>query len=133
GVGDAYEAISRTVRKPIGHELQPRLPAAGHSWACHVRGNDMNIRRVGLLNVVTFSLLIALIAGGLSLTSRVVAAADDAATEDVIYTVDGRELRGKILEESRGQIIFEYRDPNINITTKITLQMSQIAHIDRNV
>lgn len=93
----------------------------------------MNIRRVGLLNVVTFSLLIALIAGGLSTTSRVVAAADEAATEDVIYMVDGRELRGKILEESRGQIIFEYRDPNINITTKITLQASQIAHIDRNV
>ncbi len=55
------------------------------------------------------------------------------ATEDIVHMRDGRVLHGQILEETSQQIIFEYRDKNINVKTKLTLRMSDVVEVQRDV
>ena len=57
---------------------------------------------------------------------------NDAATEDVLFMRDGRILHGQILEETRTEIVFEYVDPNISITTKLRLLRIDIEKIERD-
>lgn len=57
----------------------------------------------------------------------------EAKTEDVVYMRDGRILHGQVLEESRTEVVFEFIDPNINITTKLTLRKSDIEQIKHDL
>jgi hypothetical protein len=61
------------------------------------------------------------------------AAAKAQATEDIIYMRDGRVLHGQIIEENSQQVVFEYRDKNINVKTKLTLRMADVAEVQRDV
>ncbi len=56
-----------------------------------------------------------------------------AATEDVIYMLDGRELHGQILEEKGDVIVFEFLDRDIKIKTNLTLMVDEIGKIERDV
>jgi hypothetical protein len=80
------------------------------------------------MNAVALLALVALLGG-----APAAAASDDAQTEDVIYMVDGRELRGQILEEKDDVIVFKYVDRNINIETTLTLLRDEIQSIERDV
>lgn len=54
-------------------------------------------------------------------------------TVDIIHMRDGRELTGQILQEDASQVVFRYRDPNLNLETTITLQRRDIVEIERDV
>lgn len=56
-----------------------------------------------------------------------------AATEDVIYMSDGRELHGEIVSETDTTIVFEYMNPDLGISVPLTLVKSMILKIDRDV
>lgn len=95
----------------------------------------MKHRLAMLANVTLFAL-----AGGLMPTAGFAFQADKpadtpaaAATEDVLHMNDGRVLRGQIVSETRTQIVFEYRDPKLNFSTKLTLNVDSIAMIERDV
>ncbi len=87
----------------------------------------MKNRFLPLLSVLLLSLLAGLLA-------TPVGAADEAeTTEDIIYMVDGRELHGHILSESRSEIVFEYVDRNLKLRTKLKLDVDEIEKIERDV
>ncbi|MEE2907837.1 MAG: hypothetical protein VX527_08385 [Planctomycetota bacterium] len=52
---------------------------------------------------------------------------------DIVYTTDGQELKGEIVQETERLIIFRYVDPTLGFETTITLPKSTIEKIDRNV
>lgn len=61
----------------------------------------------------------------------VVAIGADDATEDILHMLDGRELHGRILEETRDAIVFEV---NISgIISRVTFPKSEIGRVDRDV
>ncbi len=87
----------------------------------------MKNRFLPLLSVLLLSLLAGLLA-------TPVGAADEAeTTEDIIYMVDGRELHGHILSESRSEIVFEYVDRDLKLRTKLKLDVDEIEKIERDV
>lgn len=55
------------------------------------------------------------------------------ATEDVLHMRDGRVLHGKILNETRLLIIFEYTDTALKATTRLTLAKDDIAKVEKGV
>src|ERR1043165_7698072 len=87
---------------------------------------------------VLIGVSLALSFGGLIAVNGSAVFADDkpaaaAATEDVIFMRDGRELHGQILNETKSLIIFEYADQTMKVKTKMTLLKDEIAQIDRDV
>jgi hypothetical protein len=60
-------------------------------------------------------------------------ASNAAATEDVLFLSDGRELHGKIVSETGTQIVFEYIDPALKVKTKLTFDKDKVIKINRNV
>ena len=56
-----------------------------------------------------------------------------AATEDIIYMSDGRELHGEIVSETDSVIVFEYMNPDLGISVPLTLPRASILKIDRDV
>lgn len=51
--------------------------------------------------------------------------------DDVIYKTDGTKLTGKVVSETSSHVVFDYRDPNVKITARLTIAKSEIAHIER--
>ncbi len=58
---------------------------------------------------------------------------DDVSTEDILHMVDGRELHGRILTETKTQIEFEIIDLKLHMKSRRTFRMDEIAHIQRGV
>ena len=58
---------------------------------------------------------------------------DDVSTEDILHMVDGRELHGRILSESKTQIVFEIIDLKLHMKSRRTFRLDEIAHIERGV
>ncbi len=54
-------------------------------------------------------------------------------TEDILHMADGRKLHGKIISETRDQIVFEFVDRVLGLKTKLRLNMDDVAHIRRDV
>jgi hypothetical protein len=67
------------------------------------------------------------------LCSMLMTPAAFAATEDIIYMSDGRELHGEIVRETDSIIVFEYMNPDLGISVPLTLPKSSILKIDRDV
>jgi hypothetical protein len=79
-------------------------------------------------------LLVALLLAAVVIPTVALADGDeDAATEDVIFMTDGRELHGQILEEKSDVIIFEFVHGDIGVKTKLTLLKEDIAKVNRDV
>ncbi|MCH8152805.1 MAG: hypothetical protein IH830_10600 [Planctomycetes bacterium] len=57
----------------------------------------------------------------------------DVSTEDILHMVDGRELHGRILSESKTQIVFEIVDLKLHMKSRQTFRLDEIAHIERGV
>lgn len=94
----------------------------------------MKTRTLALLTVgfLTLTAAVSLTpSGGLAYAQDNPAAAS--ATEDVVHMTDGRVLRGKIVNETKSLVIFEYFDSAVKLTAKITLIKDDIALIERNV
>jgi hypothetical protein len=60
-------------------------------------------------------------------------ATETAATEDVLHMSDGRVLRGQIISETDKQLVFEYRNPQLNVKTKLTYDKEKILKVERDV
>ncbi|HWB19339.1 MAG TPA: hypothetical protein VG711_03495 [Phycisphaerales bacterium] len=54
-------------------------------------------------------------------------------TEDILYMADGRVLHGKIISETRSEIVFKYVDQQLNLSAQLTLQRADITDIKRDV
>ncbi|MCH8343846.1 MAG: hypothetical protein IH983_07650 [Planctomycetes bacterium] len=57
----------------------------------------------------------------------------DVSTEDILHMVDGRELHGRILTETKTQIVFEIIDLKLHMKSRRTFRLDEIAHIERGV
>lgn len=91
----------------------------------------MTERAYGLLRLLV---LAAIVVTGLASPAAAVQSGDEETrTEDILYMRDGRTLHGQILEETRSEIVFEYVDPHINISTKLRLLRIDIEQIKRDV
>lgn len=86
-------------------------------------------RMLNPLSLIVAAFVLAL----LGMAQPAMAQSDDAATEDVVVMLDGRELHGQILEENRDTIVFEFVDRDLGLSTKLTLQRDDIAKIERDV
>ncbi len=82
--------------------------------------------------IVKTLLLAVFVLSGFAATASSFQGNTSAATEDVLFMRDGRILHGQILEETRSEIVFEYVDPNIKITTKLRLLRVDIEKIERD-
>ena len=81
-------------------------------------------------NMLKMMLVAVFVLAGFAATAQ--AYQSDAATEDVLFMRDGRILHGQILEETRTEIVFEYVDPSINITTKLRLLRIDVEKVERD-
>ena len=59
--------------------------------------------------------------------------ADQSATEDILYMLDGRDLHGHILGETDDHIVFELVNETLGLRSKITLSRAEISRIERAV
>ena len=93
----------------------------------------MNTRVLTVLNSVLLATAVSLSfpSQGLA-TPQSDKPAAEAKTEDVLHMSDGRVLRGQIISETRSDIVFEYRDPKLNLNAKMTLSKENIALIERD-
>ncbi len=57
----------------------------------------------------------------------------DVSTEDILHMVDGRELHGRVLSESKTEIVFEIIDLRLHMKSRRTFRLNEIAHIERGV
>ena len=93
----------------------------------------MSNRFAAVFNVVFLSLTLALLLASSQGFAQEDKPADAAAaTEDIIHMTDGRVLHGKVLNETRSLVIFEYTDTTVNLTTKLTLLKDEIARSGRS-
>jgi hypothetical protein len=91
----------------------------------------MNKRILALSSVLLLALTTALT---VMVAAPAAVAQDEAAeTEDIIHMLDGRELRGQILEEKKDAIVFKIVDRASGIGGKITILLEEIGEIQRDV
>ena len=69
----------------------------------------------------------------LTLLATVVVCTSWCVAADVLHMKDGRVLKGQIVQENPRLIVFEYVDPRLGIQTSITVPLSQVEKIERNV
>jgi uncharacterized membrane protein YgcG len=91
----------------------------------------MNVRFVNSLMVVLLTVLATVLTAG----PAVAGPADDenANTEDVLFMVDGRELHGRIVEETRDAVVFHLVDRDSGLEATVTYTREEIARIERDV
>lgn len=58
---------------------------------------------------------------------------DDTATEDVLYLLDGRVFHGRLVSESRSEIVFEFIDADLNMRATLRFTPDQVDRIARDV
>ena len=89
----------------------------------------MEIPLSGWLRIAFVAVVVALLASSPGLARD----DDDVSTEDILHMVDGRELHGRILSESKTEIVFEIIDLKLHMKSRRTFRLDEIAHIERGV
>ncbi|MCZ6810544.1 MAG: hypothetical protein O7D97_00950 [Planctomycetota bacterium] len=89
----------------------------------------MKSPRAAWLRIAFAAVVVALLAPSTGLARD----DDDVSTEDILHMVDGRELHGRILSESKTQIVFEIIDLKLHMKSRRTFRLDEIAHIERGV
>jgi hypothetical protein len=92
----------------------------------------MRLRFLNSVSVVLLAVLATLLTAG----AAVAGPEDedqDAKTEDILFMVDGRELHGRIVEETRDAVVFHLVDRASGLEATVTYPLGEIARIERDV
>lgn len=90
----------------------------------------MNIRFLRSASMVLLAVLATILLAGPAVAGP---QDEDAKTEDVLFMVDGRELHGRIIEETREKVVFHLIDRASGLEATVTYALQDIARIERDV